>query len=286
MTDAFTPARSDAIRAGLVAEVGMTPPRRRRMLWAATLVVGGALAGAGVSTAAFAATGVLEMRPVIAQPSGQPVPDLPDAVPAPAGITPGAPIVSLLGEPVTAAVPGTSEVPLTERPDGATHARVVVTATHAGGLSFGTDPGGNNTSISGGVESATWFDFPLDGTVRALYIDASDGFEGTVVVQFVSYLPTMLGVNARGETYGVGESVGSPDLVLAEGTAPDGSRVTGYVRASDLAWSSPDHHGMPSSPEEALAWQTETQEKYPNGWTLALFESDGVTEIGRFQVGG
>jgi len=51
----FTPERSDTIRANLISHIAENPPRRRRRaLWAAGLVLAGALAGAGASAGAFA----------------------------------------------------------------------------------------------------------------------------------------------------------------------------------------------------------------------------------------
>lgn len=53
----FTPERSDSIRANLINHVAENfRPRRRRTLWAAGLVLVGALAGAGVSAGALAGT--------------------------------------------------------------------------------------------------------------------------------------------------------------------------------------------------------------------------------------
>lgn len=46
----------------------------------------------------------------------------------------------------------------------------------------------------------------------------------------------------------------------------------------------PDHPDLPSNPEEALRWQAERTAKYPNGWDIPVYESDGVTQIGLFHV--
>jgi len=42
---------------------------------------------------------------------------------------------------------------------------------------------------------------------------------------------------------------------------------------------------MPSSPAEAARWQRERDEKYPNGWDIPVYESDGTTRIGTFHIG-
>lgn len=287
----FTPERSDAIRASLINHVAENPPRRPRTLWAAGFVLVGALAGAGVSAGAFAATTRVAAPP--AQPSGQPTPAYPDAVAAPPGVLPGAPIISLLGEPISRNVETATQVSLTDRPAAATHARVTITALAPGSLNWGTDPGGNNPTaswdshdIAADPGSVTWSDVPLDDSVDTLYL-TPDAFRGIVTVQYVTHVPTTLGVNAHGQTYGVmGSLQGEPDLVSVTGAAPDGSPVEGYAFADELNATDPDHVGLPTSPEEALRWQRETAEKYPNGWTIPVYASDGTTLLGVFRVGG
>ncbi len=82
--------------------------------------------------------------------------------------------------------------------------------------------------------------------------------------------------NARGLTYGPGPNALSPqdepDLVLA--TATNGK--DGYVLATDL------EGPTPSSPEEALAWQAARAGK---AWVIPVYQSDGITQIGVFELG-
>ena len=287
----FDPERAELIRANLINHVAENPaPRRRRALWASGFVLAGVLAGAGASAGAFAATGAFTEMP--AQPAGQPVPDYSDAVAAPPGVIPGAPIISLLGEPITRPIETSTEISLEERPDAATHARVTISATVSGTLDWGTDPEGNNPSSSWSADEisrhpgVTWYDFPLDDSVDTLYLTPSD-FTGIVTVQYVAHVPTRLGVNADGQTFGVmGSTEGEPDLVSVVGIAPDGTAVEGYALATQLNATSPDHEGLPSSPEEALQWQEETAEKYPDGGKIPVYASDGITQIGAFSIGG
>lgn len=293
MTIDFSPERSDAIRAGLVSRVAMTQTRRRRPLWATALVVAGALAGAGVATAAFAASGSLSASPESpGSPAGQPTPGLGDAVTAPAGTEPGSPVLSMLGDQQSLLVDESVEVSLADRPDAATHARVTLTAVTAGTIGWGTDPGGDNPSASfgtgdlGGDGAVTWYDFPLDDSADRLYFELSGTASATVTVQYLLHVPTHLGVNARGETYGVeGGPDGTPDLVRVEGTAPDGSPVEGYARSADLGAFSPEHPEQPSSPAEALEGQEERDARHPDGRDVPVYESDGETVIGTFRIG-
>ena len=286
----FDPGRSAAIRAGLIDQARAPLPRRRRALWAIGLLTAGALVGAGASAGAFAATGSLQLVP--ATPTGEPSPHLPDAVDAPAGVIPGAPLVVLLGAPRSVSIEGPLEVPLTERPAEATHARVTITALTAGDLSWGTDASGNNPSGSWNDDdvpedgtTSTWYDFPLDGTTTALYLTPAGRFTGIATVQYITQIPTRLGINARGESYGVGGPGAEPDLVAVSGTAPDGSAVEGYARATDLAAFSPDHPEQPSNREQALRWQSERDERYPGGWDIDVYASDGETVLGTFHIG-
>lgn len=287
-----TTSRSDAIREALIGHVADTQMLRRWRWPAIGLVLAGAALGAGASTAAVAATGGFAVQQP-AMPTGQPTPNLGDPVAAPPGTVPGSPIIALLGNPISYPVAAVAELPLTDRPAAATHLRVTVVPRAAGRFSWGTDPSGNNPNGAWGVDDivagtgTTWYDFPLDESTTTLYLDPADGFTGTVTLQYVTHIPTRLGVNARGETYGAeGGPDGVPDLVAVVGEAPDGSTVEGYARAVDLQGFSPDHPGMPSSPEEALEWQRERDEKYPDGWEIPVFESDGVTRIGVFRIGG
>ncbi|MBN1459971.1 MAG: hypothetical protein JXA57_10560 [Armatimonadetes bacterium] len=83
--------------------------------------------------------------------------------------------------------------------------------------------------------------------------------------------------NERGQTYGTPQetAVGyhEPDLMRVLAT----NGKTGYALSADLA--GPE----PSSPEEALEWQAEHGSE-PR--TIPVYESDGVTQIGVFDIGG
>ncbi|CAM3606843.1 hypothetical protein OCAE111667_17960 [Occultella aeris] len=281
----FTPERSEAIEQALIEHVSRHPGRGRHASRTIALLVTGALVGAGATASAFAATDT--MPPAVTEatdaPDGEPTPDLPDAFVAPAGVTPGTPLVSAIADPVAVIVAGDTVVPLTERPDEATHARVIVSPTGAGSLSFGTDPGGNNPSaawspseIGRNLAPAASYDFPLDTSVEALYL-APSGFAGTVTVQFVTHVPTRLGVNSSGQTFGTsGGPQGEPDLIAVIAT----NGRTGYVSQESLDEASGAHV---ANPEEVLAWQEE------NAGTiivLPVYESDGTTQIGEFQLDG
>ncbi|MDZ4170490.1 MAG: hypothetical protein U1E26_12695 [Coriobacteriia bacterium] len=80
-------------------------------------------------------------------------------------------------------------------------------------------------------------------------------------------------MNARGETFGITIENQEADLVRVVAT---NNRI-GYSLATEL--SGP----VPSSPEEALRWQAEQGGR---SRFVPVYEADGVTQIGVFEIGG
>jgi hypothetical protein len=242
----------------------------------AVFALSGALVGGAVSGAAWAAAPGLDGRQRPAAPEVRM--DDPDGtgVPAPAGVTPGSPIVSLLGGGGALMVDAHHEVKF-DVPEGATHVRVTVSCLSLGTLYWGLNADGNNPSVmcSGASDigiANTWFDFDLaDGDT--LYLDPKEG-SFAVSWQFLNLVETAWGVTETGETYGVAKPDGrTPDLIAVTGTAPDGSQVDGYARWDEM------QGPMPESPEEAATSQ-------PEPFEVPVFGPDGVTQIGVFTVGG
>jgi len=306
MSDMSTPTRRDAIRTALIAHV-TARASRPNFAWIAGLVAAGAIVGAGVSAGAFAATDAWRVAAdddstgtgiVIEQPLGQPTPALPDPVIAPPGVLPGAPVIILVGDPTSLSATVPTQVPLTERPAAATHLRVSVTCITPGTIRWGTNPSGNNhnpgssctAADAGTVADTAWMDLPLDATVSTLFVTPEAGVTASVTLQYVTHVPTLFAVNDRGETYGTGMSDhGSPDLTVVEITGTDGAPILGYVRTAEMDRSflyGPDHvDANPSTTEEALEWTAEYNGKYPNGWDIPVYESDGTTQIGVLHIG-
>jgi hypothetical protein len=198
-------------------------------------------------------------------------------VPAPAGVTPGAPIVSLLEGGGSVVVEYPRQVSLAEAPADATHVRVTVTCLTPGGLYWGLNADGNNpsswcTASDTPESSVSWFDFDL-AAGRTLYLAPQSG-SFAVSWQFLNLIETAWGVTDTGETYGVAKDDGrTPDLIAVIGTAPDGSSVDGFARWSDM------EGPMPANPKEAATWQSEARD-------VPVFAPDGVTQLGVFTVGG
>lgn len=284
---AFDPVRLAGLRAGLVEQVA-TSPRRGLPVWAGfmTFAVAGALVGGAVSAAA---TGIIPTAP--SSPQASPftigsaaglkgVPPLP-------GTQPGMPIVSLLGGGMSLRADSSMTVRLTDIPATATDVRVGVTCVSAGRLAWGTNPTGNNPSLTcasadvGTVSASTFYDFSASGA-DALYLDPTG--EWIVSYQYLRKVETAWGVNSHGQTYGVEkDGAGSPDLVAVVGHAADGAAVDGYAFAAALQW--PGGH-EPTSPADAQQQQDAIAKKYPNGIPVPVYKSDGTTRIGTFTVGG
>lgn len=277
MNTQFSPVRSNAIRAQLedaVAQTASTSPRRvPGWITGASLLIVGLIAGGTVSAAAVTSL----------QPAAQ--------IEAPPGVIPGAPIVSLLGETSSYEISGEATVELPSPPIGATHMQASISCLTVGAFSWGPDPAGNNPSIycrgddvSSGSGHAS-MDFPLDAGTPLIFAQTSPEGRALLVVQYVNYVPTALGRNASGETYGAAwAGLQEPDLVAVAGFAPDGSTIVAYARATDLNAFGPDWPGQPTSPEQALEWQRERDERYPNGWEIPVYAPDGRTVLGRFHI--
>lgn len=289
MNPEFSEQRSAAIRAGLVAEAA-TPQRQRPHWWRAVgLLAVGVLAGAGATSAAFAAG---DRAPVAHPAAPSTVAASEGPVPAPPGVIPGMPIISMLGSPKSLVVDHNATMDISAGPEAATHVRVTVTCLTAGTTTFGTDAEGDNPSIqcdqpdSAEPRSSGWQDFPIPSSDGRLYLTTSGSGKAAVSVQFMNQVPTRFGVNANGQTYGAeNETQGTPDLVWTSGTTDTGQETSGYARSADLDAFSPDHPGQPTSPAEAVRLQAERDQKWPNGWDVPLYQSDGETRIGTFHIG-
>jgi hypothetical protein len=298
----FDPGRRAAFRRLLVETVSATP-RRRRSPWLGLTVfaVAGALAGGAVT----AASASFERDAVTSESSGPPV-NLSvglSGVPAPEGISPGSPIVSIVGPsetfqlgadgsspyPAPADSGWTAIVPLNP-PAGATHLLVGYTCVTAGTVRFGVDAGGNNGSSSCSPEDiAAQTDAPSLGSLyggypiedgMTLYIDSDPGVVSLFTLQYVNHIETAWGVNEAGETYGnYKEGAGEADLVSA--TATNGER--GYIRRSeaDFVNGTTAMEGF-TSLDDARKWQEATAGKK---YSIPVYESDGKTVIGEFIIG-
>lgn len=277
MSPQFSAHRSAAIREELVRTVEATTrtslaSRARRWIPTLGVLAVGMLAGGVVSAAALTIG------------SSKPNTDAD-------GLLPGQPVVTPLGKVTTLVVSETQSVPLVDVPEDATHIRVTVTCLSAGWTTWGLDPGGNNPGMGcteGHIDGIdAWSDFAVTLSTDSFYVSVDPGTESRISYTFLHLKSTAWGVNDSGESYGVSkEGLGAPDLTAATGQDSKGNLTGGYIRMSDLNAFGPDWPDQPSNPEEAIRWQEERDQKYPNGWDIPLYESDGHTQIGTFRING
>ena len=96
-----------------------------------------------------------------------------------------------------------------------------------------------------------------------------------LVVTYLSRAATDWAVNARGQTYGVVNDRGIPDLIAEDAT----NGRSGYISRKELEAAD---RGNSTSPEEALRDQAQRAGKTI---TIPVYEADGTTVIGRFAIG-
>ncbi|MFP3465580.1 hypothetical protein [Leifsonia sp. SIMBA_070] len=259
MTELMTSTFSDGLRNVLIQQVESAPQWRRRLKWrwgvGAVLALG--LLGGGTALAAQL------------------------------DLLPGAPAHFDLASPVTVTHTGTATIQLGPKPEGATQVSLSLTAFDAGSIELGR--GGSSVTISPADLTATTTSgsnrttaclemSQLDqGGTSFTITTSTPTLRWTATLTWVSVSTTAWAKNASGQSYGVQNEKGTPDLIAV--TATNGK--DGYVYRKDLE----DIDGTTASrsftsPQQALDWQ-ETH----HGGDIPVFKSDGTTKVGTFHVG-
>jgi hypothetical protein len=245
------PVFTSALREVLVATVKDTPRVRRRWRWRlrAGVFVGLTLVGGGVALAA----GVFS--------------------------PPGAPINTPLGTVVSAVRTGTATIDLGAPPAGATDLSLALTCLTVGTFDF---PDGSSMSCDASdmsqppVRRQSIGIVPLSPGVDTVTISTSANASWSLQVTYVNQVTTSWGVNASGETYGVQNQNGTPDLIAV---VIDQGKTQGYVESSELNCAS---GGDVESLAQASKWDKDSQNR---NVSIPVYESDGTTVIGIFIVG-
>lgn len=171
---------------------------------------------------------------------------------------PGSTAVTALGVETTGTHTGPALVDVGRAPEGARAVIVDLTCLNdVGMLNVPTIEGGMGLSCrgnSGGTVHIPDGRLPSAGTT-AISIEASSGTQWKATVQYASAVTSEWAVNARGQTYGVENATGHPDLVPA--TADNGRK--GWALWSE--WYAAEKSG-----------------------TVNVYESDGSTVIGHSEV--
>lgn len=240
------PTFASALREALVAHVEGAARRRRRWRWRLGL---GAVAGMGVLAGGAAVAATL--------------------LTAPPGATKNIPLSRL----VTVTRIGTATVDLGSPPQGATGIWLTLTCLSAGTFALGS--GGAGGTCSAG--STTSDVLGLASGQTSITISMPSGDSWRLEARYVRTVATPWGVNAHGQTYGVRDKNGTPDLQAVEMA---GNTGVGYVKSSDLACASGTDYVH--DPAEAIAWSKASQGR---DVAIPAYTSNGTTVIGTFVLG-
>jgi hypothetical protein len=246
------PVFTAALRKVLVAAVEDTPRVRRRWRWrlGAGMFVGSTLVAGGVALAA----GVFS--------------------------PPGAPIDTPLGRIVTVTRTGSATIDIGPPPPSATDLSLTLTCLTVGTFDF---PNGSSMMCDAAdlshpppIAQQGSEVVPLSRGEHTVTIETSADASWTLQAMYVNRVTTPWGINASGESYGVQNQNGTPDLIAV---AVNQGKTQGYVKAAELNCAS---GGEVQSPAQALDWDKASQNR---NVSIPVYESDGTTVIGTFVVG-
>jgi hypothetical protein len=193
---------------------------------------------------------------------------------------PGAPIDTQLGSIMTATRTGTATIDIGTPPAGTTDISLKLTCLTVGSFEF---PNGSSLSCSAvdlskpSAQRTASEIVPIVPGVDVLTIKTSSNAKWTLKSDYVNQVATAWGINANGQTFGVPNQSGTPDLVAVFANDPN---IHGYVMESDLNCAA---GGDVSSRSEAALWVKVSQNR---NVTIPVYQSDGVTVVGTFTVGG
>lgn len=184
---------------------------------------------------------------------------------------PGEEVETRLSETQVESGDGPGEVQLGATPATADAVQFEFTCFSPGAFTIGTSGVFIRCTQDDVGTMQTWGLVPLssldDG---ALSVDANAGEQWQLEAWYVETDRVPLAVNDNGETYGVDSAETPPDLIRAQATNGE----VGYVRRSELdAGAGP----LPTSPAEAAVYE-------PEPYSVPVYEHDGVTVIGEFDV--
>lgn len=175
---------------------------------------------------------------------------------------PGSTTANPLGEPVTGSYVGTAKVDLGPVPADSEVVILDVTCTEGGTITVPLAGPGDPTvywECSDPIRSDTVHItdglLPAPGTTH-ITIEADPGTEWTVTARYGGSATTDWGVNDAGQTYGVPNKNGTPDLIAAQAT----NGAQGYYLDTEMA-------------------------EFEGEGFINVYESDGTTVIGKFPIG-
>lgn len=182
--------------------------------------------------------------------------------------TPGGPFVTNLAQPVTVTGIGTQTVQLGTQPAGTNAIAISFRCLTAGDFTFadGSSVRCATADLAGSQANTITGTMPIAAGQNSTTITAAPGARWRLTATYSTVTTTAWGVNASGQTYGIANQHGTPDLVAVVAT----NGHIGYVYATQLT--SP----APTSPSQAVAENNSPPK------TLTVYDSDGKTPIGKF----
>ncbi|MBP2413090.1 hypothetical protein JOF48_001889 [Arthrobacter stackebrandtii] len=246
---------STALRKILVAQVDTSVPvkkRKHRRLW----IGAGVFAGAGLlGGIGAAAAGIL--------------------------VLPGGDTVTKVASPVTGTYTGTATVDLGPVPDGVTNMAVEFTCLTPGRFVYDDGASVVCDGADIGTRSAvSRYSIPLTTGQHTVTITTDSAARWTLTATYVNQTTTDWATNEQGQSYGVENSKGSPDLVAVMAT----NGKTGYAFRAALDEADGSNAAKTfKSPDDAIAWQ---KARHGKTFPIPVYESDGTTLVGEFVIGG
>ena len=185
---------------------------------------------------------------------------------------PGGDAVTELAAPVIATGTGTQTVDLGAQPAGTMAISISFTCLTAGEFTFADGAGVACDSADARRQAppATYTMPIAPGQDSTTITTTPASARWRLVATYASVTTTAWGVNASGQTYGVQNQHGIPDLVAVIAT----NHRSGYVYANQLF----------PPPPKTIARALARNNAPPR--TLTVYESDGKTAIGQFLDGG
>jgi hypothetical protein len=183
---------------------------------------------------------------------------------------PGGDAITELASPVITNGTGTQTVDLGARPARSKAIDISFTCLTAGDFTFadGSSFACDRADV-GRQSSVTTYTMAIAPGRHSTTITATPGARWRLVATYVSVRTTAWGVNANGQTYGIQNQHGIPDLIAVIAT----NHRTGYVYANQLS----------PPPPKTIAQALALNNAPPR--TLTVYESDGKTPIGEFVDG-
>lgn len=189
-------------------------------------------------------------------------------------VLPGEDQVTQLDSPRTVTGSGTQTLQLGHVPAATDALETTLTCLDAGTLTW--PDGSSMTCRTSDIGSTGTGHLAWTANQGSFRLTATEHMRWKLEYTFSHRHPTALQTNATGQSYGTDTSKKHPDLIAAEAT----NGRQGYISAADDAAAS---CGNVKTPAEAIKCNQDHAGKTE---TIPVYESDGVTQIGVFEIKG